>query len=201
MEFSQVVRSRRMVRRYTDQAVDPAVVDTALAHAVRAPNAGFSQGWSFLVCDTPQDVERFWRATSPDPTARNRWLDGMRTAPVVIVPLASQTAYVERYAEPDKGWTDRDPARWVAPYWYIDTGMAALLVLLTAVDQGLGGCFFGVPPSKVSCLRAEFDIPEEWAPIGAITLGHPAAGDPHGSPTRRARRPVADVVHRGNWQG
>lgn len=200
MEFSQVVRSRRMVRRYTQEPVDPAVVDRALAHAVRAPNAGFSQGWSFLVLDTPADVDRFWRATSPDPDARNRWLDGMRTAPVVIVPFASEQAYVDRYAEPDKGWTDRDPARWVAPYWFIDTGMAALLVLLTAVDEGLGGCFFGVPPTRVAQLRAEFGVPQEWAPLGAITLGHPAPATPgQGSPSRRARRPTQEVVRRGRW--
>lgn len=200
MEFSEVVRARRMVRRYTDEPVEPAVVDRALAHAVRAPNAGFSQGWSFLVCDTPADVERFWQATSPDPAARNRWLDGMRTAPVVIVPFASERAYVDRYAEPDKGWTDRDPARWVAPYWFIDTGMASLLVLLTAVDEGLGGCFFGVPPSRVEALRAEFGVPQEWAPIGAITLGHPAPPTPgQGSPSRRPKRPTDEVVRRGHW--
>ena len=30
-------------------------------NATRAPNAGFSQGWAFLVLDTPEDVRRFWR--------------------------------------------------------------------------------------------------------------------------------------------
>lgn len=200
MEFSQVVRSRRMVRRYTDDPVDPDVVDRALAHAVRAPNAGFSQGWSFLVLDTPTDVDRFWRSTSPDPTASNRWLDGMRTAPVVIVPLASRDAYLDRYAEPDKGWTDRDPDRWVAPYWFIDTGMASLLVLLTAVDEGLGGCFFGIPPQRVEAFRTAFDVPAQWAPIGAMTLGHPAPPVPgQGSPSRRPKRPLSEVVHRGSW--
>ena len=49
MEFREVVRRRRMVRRYADEPVDPAVVDRMLEHAQRAPNAGFSQGWAFLV--------------------------------------------------------------------------------------------------------------------------------------------------------
>ena len=35
------------------------------------------------------------------------------------------------------------------PYWDIDTGMAALLILQTAVDTGLGACFFGLPAHKI----------------------------------------------------
>jgi hypothetical protein len=60
----------------------------------------------------------------------------LSTAPLVIVPLACKDAYLDRYAEPGKGWTDRDEARWPVPYWYIDTGFTALLILLSVVDQG-----------------------------------------------------------------
>ena len=73
MEFREVVRRRRMVRRYADRPVDPAVVDRALTHATHAPSAGFSQGWGFLVLDQPADVEAFWAATSdPDEGPRRR---------------------------------------------------------------------------------------------------------------------------------
>ena len=48
MEFTEVVRRRRMVRRYSPDPVDPATLDRMLAHAVRAPSAGFSQGWAYL---------------------------------------------------------------------------------------------------------------------------------------------------------
>jgi len=198
MEFQEVVRRRRMIRRYDARPVDPASVDRMLANAQRAPSAGFSQGWAFLVLDTPADVSRLWAATSPDPDARNAWLDGMRTAPVVIVPLASKAAYLDRYAQPDKGWTDRDEGRWTAPYWFIDTGMASLLILQTAVDEGLGACFFGIPPGRVDTFREAFGVPADHHPIGAITVGHGADDTgPAGSPARRERR--TDVVHRGRW--
>ena len=88
----------------------------------------------------------------------------MRTAPVVIVPLSNRDAYLDRYAEPDKGWTDRDEDRWPVPYWHIDTGMAALLILQTAVDEGLGACFFGIPPDRIAAFKAEFGVPEEYTP-------------------------------------
>jgi nitroreductase len=191
-----------MVRRYTDEPVEAALVDRMLEHAIRAPSAGFTQGWAFLVLDRPEDVRRFWEATTPtavrDDDAERPWLDGMRSAPVVIVPLASKRAYLDRYAEPDKGWTDRDEARWAAPYWYIDTGMASLLMLLTAVDEGLAACFFGIPPEQVDAFRAEFGVPDDQAPIGAITVGHPAP-DPRSPSLRRGRRGVDEVVHRGRW--
>lgn len=192
-----------MVRRYSSESVASAAVDRMLRNAVRAPNAGFTQGWAFLVLDRPADVARFWTATTPaDKAGRsNRWLDGMRTAPVVIVPMSSKADYVRRYAHDDKGWSEQEEPRWAVPYWHVDAGMAALLILQTAVDEGLGGCFFGVPPDGVDAFRAEFGIPEEYSPVGAITIGHAETpGVTTGSPTRRARKQIDEVVHRGGWQ-
>ncbi len=203
MELAEVVRRRRMVRRYAPGPVDPAAVDRMLAAAVRAPSAGFTQGWAFLVLDTPDDVARFWEAASPDPSREpDAWLAGMRTAPVVIVPLSCKAAYLDRYSEADKGWTDRAEERWPVPYWHLDTAMAALLVLLTAVDEGLGACFFGIPASRTDAFRAAFGVPEDHTPIGAVTVGHRAEdGGVAGSPSRRRRRALDEVVHRGRWGG
>ncbi|MGN6131199.1 MAG: nitroreductase family protein [Nocardioidaceae bacterium] len=201
MEFQDVVRRRRMVRRFDpDRPVDPASVDRMLENAVRAPSAGFSQGWAFVVLDSPADVERLWRATTDSDGEPDAWLRGMRTAPVLVVPLSCKDAYLDRYAQADKGWSDRDEARWPVPYWDIDTGMASLLVLQTAVDEGLGACFFGIPPAAVDAFRAEFGVPGDHMPIGAIAVGHRVAdAGAKGSPTRRARRPLEEVVHRGGW--
>ena len=200
MEFQDVVRRRRMVRSYTDEPVDPAAVARAVANATRAPSAGFSQGWGFLVLDTQGDVRRFWATTTDADGEPDQWLKGMSAAPVVVVPCSSKAAYLDRYAEADKGWTDRDESRWPVPYWDIDVGMASLLILQTAVDEGLGACFFGIPPDRLAAVKQAFGIPEAFAPIGAITLGHPAAAEgAQGSPSTRARKQPDEVVHRGRW--
>ncbi|MFC7571953.1 nitroreductase family protein [Klenkia terrae] len=147
MEFAEVLRRRRMVRDYDpDRPVPGEVRERLLAHALRAPSAGFSQGWAFLVLESPEERDAFWTATTGD-GAPDGWLTRMRRAPLLVVPFSHKAAYLDRYAEPDKGWTDRDEARWPVPYWDVDTGMASLMMLLTAVDEGLGACFFGVPPS------------------------------------------------------
>jgi nitroreductase len=200
MEFQDVVRRRRMIRDYTDEPVDPAFVDRALANAVRAPSAGFSQGWAFLVLDQRADVDRFWEVTTTPGELPDSWLSGMQTAPVIVIPCSSKGAYLSRYAEPDKGWTDEDEARWPVPFWHMDAAMASLLILQTAVDEGMGACFFGVPPEHEPALRTTFAIPDDFDPVGAITLGHRARREaPSGSPTSRQRKPLADVVHRGIW--
>jgi nitroreductase len=198
MEFEDVVRRRRMVRNFDPaRPVPRETVERLLNLAVRAPSAGFSQGWAFLVLSEPDAVARFWAATTDGGTP-DRWLAGMTRAPVIVVPLANRDAYLDRYAEPDKGWTDRAESRWPVPYWYIDTGFASLLMLLGAVDEGLGACFFGIPPDRTATFRAAYGVPEEYTPIGALAIGHPAPD--HRSPSlRRGRRPVAEVAHWGEW--
>ena len=202
MEFQQVVDRRRMIRNYADRPVDPGAVERALRNATRAPSAGFSQGWAFVLLDEPADVRRFWEATT-DPeqlAAPDAWLTGMMRAPVVVLPCSSKDAYLDRYAEPDKGVTTRDEGRWRVPYWHMDTAMAALLILQTVVDEGLGALFFGIPNERIDAVRRSFAIPATHDPIGAITIGHLTddAGL-RGSPAHRRRVPLDELVHRGRW--
>ncbi len=209
MEFSDVIRRRRMVRHYSDRPLSPEVIDRILASALRAPSAGFAQGWAFLALTEPADRARFW----PFVPTRVEQTPTMQDAPLVVVPMAHKATYLQRYAEPDKGWEDRAEARWPVPYWYIDTAMAALMILLTAVDEGLGACFFGIMtkpgddfdppvdvPAHTDAFRAEFGVPPEYVPIGGIAVGYRADDLPPQSPViAQRRRGMAELVHRGQW--
>ena len=204
MEFTEVVRRRRMVRDYTTDPVDPAVVERALAHAHRAPSAGNSAGWGFVVLDTPASVRTFWAASTDDVDAPDRWLAGMMRAPVVVVPCSVKAAYLDRYAQPDKARArlgEYDESRWAMPYWHLDTAMASLLVLQSVTDAGLGSCFFGLVPGRVGAVRRLIGLDEStddpW-PVGAITIGHPAAPAAAHRSARR-RTPWTEAVHRGRW--
>lgn len=203
MEFDEVVRRRRMVRNYDpDRKVPDEIVDRLLDYAIRAPSAGFSQGWGFLVLSERADLDRFWAATAPpdDDNEPDTWLQGVSRAPLIIVPLSNKHIYLDRYAAPDKGWTDRDESRWPVPYWDIDTGFAALLMMLGAVDSGLVTCFFGIPPEQTATFRAAFGVPTEYTPIGALSVGYPAP-DRRSPSLKRGRRSLTEVVHRGQWSG
>ena len=203
MEFGDVVRGRRMVRAYDPgRAVAQSTLTELLELAIRAPSAGFSQGWDFVVLRTAADTGRFWAASKDDEADEpDRWLAGMQTAPVLVLCLSDRERYLDRYAEPDKGWSDRDAARWPVPYWDVDTGMAGLLILLGAVDEGLSGCFFGVPPERQAAVLAEFGAPSGHRIVGVISLGYPAPpGVDRRSPSlRRGRRPITEVGHDGDY--
>jgi nitroreductase len=195
MEFQHVVQRRRMVRRYRNEPVPPDVVDLIVQNALRAPSAGFSQGTGFLVLDTTDDVERFRTSVTPV-TDADKWFAANVQAPLVIVPLSDKDAYLNRYAQPDKGFTDRSDAWWPAPYWDIDAGMAAMLILLSAVDHGLGACFFGIPKERIDAFVAAFGIPPNYRPIGAVSVGYP---DEPARDLSARRRPTGQLVRRGRW--
>jgi nitroreductase len=71
-------------------------------------------------------------------------------------------------------------------------------MLLTAVDHGLGACFFGIPPTRTAQFRDAFGVPEQFTPIGAISLGY-RAPDRRSPSLKRGRRTAEEVVHRGRW--
>ena len=186
-----------MVRNYDPaRPVTREVLAELLGLAIRAPSAGFSQGWHFLVLDTADDRARFWNATVEAEAEPNPWLQGLQSAPVLILAMSDKSVYIERYAAPDKGWTDRDEARWPVPYWDIDTGMASLLILLGAVNHGLASCFFGVPAGRHDEVKQAFGAPERLSIIGVMSVGYPAP-DRKSPSLKRGRRPLAEVVSYG----
>lgn len=191
MELQDAIRRRRMVRTFhTDRPVPEEALDRILRNGTRAPSAGFSQGQAWLVL-RDADLEKFWQFGS------DAIFDTVRTAPLVIVPFSCKRVYLDRYAEPDKGWSDRDESHWPVPFWHIDTGMAAMLQLLTAVDEGLGALYFGIVPEQVQPFRDAFGVPDDYEPIGAIAIGYDAETEKRN--LRARRKPIESMVHYGKW--
>ncbi len=89
-----------------------------------------------------------------------------------------------------------DEIHWPIPYWHTDAGCSLMLVLLAAVNEGLGSAFVGVPDPKA--LQTLLNIPAEYLPIGVAMIGH-AAPDKKSPSLKRGRRKVADVLHVNGW--
>jgi FMN reductase [NAD(P)H] len=195
MEFSEVLARRRMVRNYTDDPVDRAAVERIAAAVLRAPSAGFSQGHAVVVVTDPDTRraiaelagEQDYVALGMDP-----WIS---RAPAHLVLCVSEAAYHRRYNEPDKLHEGRE-IDWPVPYWWVDAGAAMMAVLLAAVDEGLAAGFLG--SHALPQLQSQLGIPDEYTPIGVVTVGHPAPDRRSGS-LRRGHRPQDQMIHWDGW--
>src|SRR3954470_24174339 len=101
MEFAEVVRRRRMGRSYDDRPIPDDVLSRVLSAGLKAPSAGFTQGTELLVLERPEDREVFWSLTlDAEWRARRERQAGLERAPVIVLPMAHEQAYLDRYSEP-----------------------------------------------------------------------------------------------------
>jgi nitroreductase len=199
MEFQDVVLRRRMVRDFSDEPVARPLLEQLVANATRIPSAGFSQGFAYLVLTDPGQRRMFWQTTSGPEWRGESESESLTRAPVVILPLAHKQAYLDRYALPDKAHTPLSrEEHWPAPYWDIDTAFGVMLILLSAVELGLGALFFAIFEGQKPLMEA-LNVPDGYRPIGAIAVGHPTAGERSKPELPTGRRRLEQVVRWERW--
>jgi nitroreductase len=201
VNFQEVVRRRRMVRSFTDEPVAPEVVDRILDVARRGPSAGYTQGVEFVVI-TNEATRHAIAASADEVLAKVNLANFVAQAPVQVVICVSPEMYRSRYREPDKQRViseEEQERLWEVPYWHTDGGAAMMLLLLAAVDEGIGAAFVS---GDFDLMRELLGIPEDYLPIGMALLGHEVPGTRDigdVSAKRRPRRQFTDVVHRERW--
>lgn len=173
MKFDHVVRKRGMVRAFRHDPVEEEKLQTLLTHAWRAPSAGFTQPVEIVVV---RDVTV--KRALVDAAWGQTWAGA---APVVLVVCADTHRSGARYGE-----------RGVRRYAIIDAAFSSLLILLSAVSEGLGACFVGAFDDDR--VRAALGLPAHVLPVGIIPVGYPAE-----RPPRYRRRPLPALLHSDRW--
>jgi nitroreductase len=201
MELDEAIRRRAMVRSFSSEPVEPAVVDHILSGALRSPTAGNSQGTCWVVLEGPEQTAVYFETTT-DEEWRQRSLrsEGLRRAPVILLAYSSPDTYLHRYSEEDKSRSGLGEGvdRWPVPYWTGDAAFGVMTTLLGAVDAGLGACVLGTFRGEAE-LGSRLGVPSDWRLFCAVALGHPDGND-HRSPSLdRPRSPTAQRIHRGRW--
>ena len=196
MDFGDVLRRRKMVRNYTDEPVPREVVERIVARGRKAPSGGFSQGLRLVVV-TEADTRRRIAELAGEPEYVAMGLEPwISRAPVHVVVCTREDDYHDRYREPDKLQEDGTEIKWPVPWWYVDAGKATMLLLLAAIDEGLGAGLFGL--HRGDELRELLGIPGDVAVVGVVTIGRPAPETIRGS-SRRGWRPIEEVVRWERW--
>src|ERR1700737_3482709 len=154
MEFRDTIRRRRMIRMFEQKPIPDDVLHRVLEIARHAPSGGFSQGFDFIVLTKPEKLEWFYRTTN-DPTDPEPFPGREPNfAPSIVLPFANKRLYLDRYAQPDKLQFRMDKEEnWPVPFWTVDTAMAIMLILIAAVDEGLGAWYLDIGRGEADVLR------------------------------------------------
>ena len=187
-----------MTRDFAPATLEASDIEGFVDLASRAPSAGKTQGWH-LVGLLNGETETYWSAAM-DPEMRGSFaFPGLFNASFVGVFLADPSAYVERYAEPDKERTGLGAGidAWETPFWTVDASMAAMTFLHAVHDAGLGALFFAV--AHTERVRAALGIPDHLLVLGAVAVGVPAGTGRPGRSAGRSRRSPGEIIRWGRW--
>ena len=195
MNFREILRRRRMVRRYEPEPVPREVIERIVRSVRRAPSAGFSQGLRLVVVTEVERRQRLARIVGEESWVGN--------APVLVVVCVREDDYHDRYRQPDKlALTGGVEIEWPIPFWYLDAGAVAMLILLAAIDEGYAAGLFGVPVEALPSFREELGLPGDVTIACCITVGRPADEDEVSAGSSRLtqrRRRLEDIVRWEQW--
>ena len=198
MDFADILRRRRAVRNYLPDHVPQETLERIVARGRKIPNAGHSQGLRLVVV-TDETVRRKIAFLAEEPEYVDLGLEPwISRAPAHVVVCVREDDYHERYRDPDKLREDGTEIAWAVPYWFVDAGMAVMLLWLAALDEGLAAGIFGMHEEPWNELKNLLGIPSDVTPVAILTIGKPAPETVQGS-AKRGWKPLDDVVRWERW--
>lgn len=163
MEFMDVVRKRRSIRRYKPDPVPEEEIKYIMEAARLAPSWANTQCWHFVVVTDAAVKEKLGQAANG-----NKW---MIRAPVIIVACA----------DPEKPGMRDDLANYL-----VDIGIAVEHLVLAATDRGLGTCWVGA--FREDMIKEALGVPNNIRVVECIPIGYPAQ-----EPPPRSRKSLEEV--------
>jgi nitroreductase len=186
MDTLEAIKTRKSVRKFSAQPVEPEKLQAVLEAARLAPSWANMQCWRFVVVEDPavkariselSYVEAFFatRGYKMNPAQQ-----ALADAPVVIVACAEPTDSGDLRGQ---------------QYYMTDVGIAAENLMLAAHTVGLGSVFVGVFDEEQ--LGDLLDIPKGIRIVGLFPLGYPLEAGKGGP----SRKPLDEIVYYGKWKG
>jgi F420 biosynthesis protein FbiB-like protein len=196
LESHEFIRSRRSVRRFTDEPIGRHQVERILQTATRAPSAHNRQPWRFLViteadlkaalaeamaAEFVSDLEADGVSIVERERAASRSRLRITSAPVAIV-LCMDAAQMDHYDDERRNLAERTMA-------IQSVANAGTTLLLAAHAEGLGGVWICAPLFAQGAVMKALELPAGWEPQALLLLGRPAEVS-----VARPRRAIGEVV-------
>ena len=170
MDFYDVIRTRRSIRAYKPDPIEPEKLDRILEAGRLAPSACNLQPWAFVLISDPQIRKAFIKVY------KQTWIC---QAPLILIVCA----------DTEKAWKRRDGQE----YWQADCAIAMQNMISAATAEGLGTCWIAAF-NESSCAEL-LGLPDNIRPVVITPLGYPAEVKPLVSD----RLGLPDILHRDRW--
>ena len=147
------IMTRTSVRKYTNEAVSKADIETMLRAGMAAPTAVNKQPWHFVVVTDREQLNAL--------AAANRGTGMAAKAPLAIVVCGDMQKTLPGVGQ---------------GFWVQDCSAATENILLAANALGLGAVWTGLYPNedRANAVRDIVKAPEHIVPLCVIVIGHPA---------------------------
>lgn len=163
MTVIDLIRSRRSIRSFTNQAVPKEAITRCLEAARLAPSACNAQPWTFVVADDPETKTRLADAAFGGVYANNRFC---KEAAVLVAVVSEKANFTSRIGGQFRG----------THYYLIDVGIAIEHFVLQAEELGLATCWVGW--FNEGGVKRVLDIPKNRKVDILLALGHAAKAAP-----------------------
>ena len=197
MSLFEAMHTQRAIREFAPDPVPDEAISTILEAAIRAPNGGNTQRWTFLVIRDRETKRRFgewyvdaWsslastmnlESPSAQPYRPSMLTRGMEDIPVLILACM------------DRRPSGRDA---VAITMGASIYPAVQNIMLAARGLGLGTVLTTLHTSHEQEVKELLGIPENVDTAALIPLGYPAQGQRFGG---SKRRPAGEVTFHERW--
>ena len=149
--FSDLIKNRRSMRKFTGEELSQDQVVTLLKAALMSPSSKRSNPWQFIVVDDKETLQQL-------SICKEMGASFLKEAALAIVVMADPLA---------------------SDVWIEDAAIASLMIQLQAEDMGLGSCWIqvrerftatGIPSGDF--VHNVLDIPLQLQVLSIVAVGH-----------------------------
>lgn len=193
-----MLRRRRNVYGFSSQDIPQNILVRILENARHVPSAGFTQDFDLVVVRDRATKKRLGEAAGQGEYEK---MEGVvpgfiENAPVVVVPCGNKTRFEAKYGKPGEKNSR-------LPWWLIDVAFASLVLILSALQEGIAASFIGaVDDDKMA---EALDLPRDGSvtPLAIIPLGYKHlkefVGSERMSRAMNLRKKPEEQIHWNKW--